>query len=121
MRATLIAAVFCASALVACGQAQTDTAAPAPAAAPYVGEWAADLAACQIPQEQEGAPHVFTSDGYDQHEAHCTFANVAETGPNAWRIAAACQVEGDEASLGWDVTVDGDTMMLDSTRLIRCP
>jgi len=135
MKAAAIAMALCA--LAACDPAQTDSAATSeaaareaitPAAAPtatseaFVGTWGANAAACQIPQEQQGAPYVFTSDGYDPHEAHCTFANVAETGPNSWRIDAACQVEGDEASLRWDVTVDGDTMTLDpGGALTRCP
>lgn len=65
---------------------------------------------------------MFTADGYDQHEAHCTFANVAQTGANAWRIDAACQVEGDEASVRWNLVVEGDAMIMDGTqRLVRCP
>lgn len=130
-----IAALCCAAALAACDQATTeqattDEAAPESTAAPatpasaspaYVGTWAADPASCAIPQEQEGAPLVFHADGYDQHEAHCTFAALTETGPNAWRAAAACQVEGDEASLGWDMSVEGDTLTMDGSRLTRCP
>jgi hypothetical protein len=134
IKAAAIVVAICA--LAACDQLQSGGAAPEAAApeasAPeamqaatgeaFVGTWAVDTASCQIPQEQQGAPHIFTSDGYDQHEAHCTFANVARTGPNSWRIDAACQVEGDEASLGWDVTVDGDTMTTDpGGRLVRCP
>ena len=136
MKAALILTTLCAVALVACGQAQTEKAeapeavsastststATTAAAESYVGTWAVDLASCRIPQEMQGAPHIFTRDGFDQHEAHCTFADVSQTGPNSWRVAAACQVEGDEASLGWDMTVDGDTMqMVPGQRLVRCP
>jgi hypothetical protein len=131
-----IAAFFCAAALAACDQITTGDPtteeAAAPKAAPaeaaqtnaspaYVGTWAADTASCAIPQEQAGAPYVFHADGYDQHEAHCTFAMLTETGPNAWRAAAACQVEGDEQSTGWDMSVEGDTMTMDGARLVRCP
>lgn len=129
----IFATIICATALAACDQLQTEKA-PAPEAASeaasdavtasdaYVGTWAADASACTIPQEQEGAPYVFHSDGYNQHEAHCTWAMIEPTGPNAWRVAAACQVDGDEASLGWDMTVDGDTLqMVPGPRLTRCP
>lgn len=94
----------------------------APAVEAYVGTWAVNAADCAIPQEQQGAPYVFHSDGFDQHEAHCTWANVQDIGANAWRIAAACSVEGDEASLGWDISVDGDTMQMNpGGQLVRCP
>lgn len=123
-------------ALTACDQLQTNKAdapespteaavteaAPTTSAEAYVGTWAIDTSSCAIPQEQQGAPYVFHSDGYNQHEAHCTWANVQDLGPNSWRIAAACQVEGDEASLGWDISVEGDTMqMVPGPRLVRCP
>ncbi|MGD9980754.1 MAG: hypothetical protein AB7H66_04600 [Hyphomonadaceae bacterium] len=88
----------------------------------FVGTWAADAASCAIPQEQQGAPHVFGPDNYNQHEAHCTYATVEETSPNTWHINAACSVEGDEQSSSWDLAVDGDTMTMDGThRFVRCP
>jgi len=99
----------------------TIEATPVAAGEAYVGTWAADPADCNKTQDQEGAPVVFTSDGYDAHEAHCTWANVQELSATSWRIAAACQVEGDEASLGFDITVAGDTMEMEpGGRLVRC-
>lgn len=123
-------AALSALALAACDQQPTTTAeapatteAPAaPAADAYVGKWALTAADCALTQDQQGAPYVFHGDGFDQHEAHCTWANVQNTGPNAWRIDAACQVEGDEQSLRWDISVDGDTMQMNpGGPLVRCP
>lgn len=100
----------------------TTEVAPATTAEAYVGKWAVDAAGCNLTQDQENAPYVFTSDGYDQHESHCTWANVQNTGATSWTIAAACQVDGDEASLGWEISVEGDTMqMVPGPRLVRCP
>jgi hypothetical protein len=100
----------------------TTEAASAPAVEAYVGTWAVDAAGCNIPQELQGAPYVFHGDGFDQHEAHCTWANVQNVSANVWRIDAACQIEGDEASMRWDISVDGDTMQMDpGGRLVRCP
>lgn len=135
MRITKAALVaLSAFALAACDQLQTTKteapeapptvaeAPPASGGAAYVGTWAVDAAGCTIPQEQQGAPYIFNNDGFDQHEAHCTWANVQELNTTTWRIAAACQVEGDEASLGWDIAVDGDVMqMVPGPRLVRCP
>ncbi|MCX7357124.1 MAG: hypothetical protein NT015_03095 [Alphaproteobacteria bacterium] len=88
----------------------------------YVGTWAVNAAGCGVPQELQGAPYIFNSDGFDQHEAHCTWANVQNTGPNAWRVDAACQVEGDEQSSSWDISVNGDTMQMNpGGSLVRCP
>jgi len=124
------AAFMCVAALAACGPQPSATTEPeatlameAAAPAVFIGTWAADAAGCQIPQEQAGAPHVFAADRYDQHEAHCTFASVNQTAPNAWRIEGACSVEGDEQTATWDLVVDGDTMTMapNTQRLVRCP
>lgn len=104
------------------GAATTTSSATTAGAAPaYVGTWAATAAACNIPQEQEGAPYIFNADGFDQHEAHCTFAVINPTSPNSWHAASACQVEGDEQSSAQDIAVNGDTMTLDGQHLVRCP
>jgi|GEM_PF-2895683 len=128
MKLSLAALAVCIAALAACDQAPTPAseapAAPeaaAPGAPAYVGTWAADAAACEIPQEQQGAPYAFHADGYDQHEAHCTFATLDETAPNTWHANAACSVEGDEQSTAWDMSVEGDAMTMEGQRLIRCP
>jgi hypothetical protein len=124
----VVALVACLAALAACGETQIE--APAPEAAPeaaapitpaFVGTWAADAAGCALPQEAQGAPYIFNADGFDQHEAHCTFATLDETSPNTWRANAACQVEGDEQSVAWDMSVEGDTMTMRGQRLMRCP
>ncbi|MGE0595408.1 MAG: hypothetical protein AB7P07_03535 [Hyphomonadaceae bacterium] len=89
----------------------------------FVGAWAADEAGCRVPQEQMGAPHLFTAEGYNQHEAHCTFTSVEESGANAWRIAGDCTIEGDEQTATWDLAVEDDRMTMTPGGLpfIRCP
>lgn len=126
---TIAAIAVVALALAACNEVQTpaqpaaDEAAPASTALAFEGTWAADAAGCAIPQEQQGAPHIFGPDNYDQHEVHCTYANVAQEGPHTWNVAAVCMIEGEnEASVGWRLDVEGDTMqMVPGPRLIRCP
>lgn len=127
MRAVLAASLL---ALAACGEtpAERPEAEPAaveasapPAALAFIGTWSADPADCALPQEADNAPLVFHADGYDQHEAHCTFATLDETAPNTWRVNAACQVEGDEQSAAWDMSVEGDTLTMQGQRLQRCP
>lgn len=122
-----IAALLGCCALAACPEAAPPPASETPsieapsASATFVGTWAADAAGCAVPQEQMGAPHVFAADRYDQHEAHCTFTSVEQTAPNAWRIAGACSVEGDEQEATWNLVVDGDTMTDGPQRYVRCP
>lgn len=126
--AKAIVALLACSALAACPEPAAPPAgeepsaeAPAPETPAFVGTWAADAAGCAVLQEQMGAPHVFAADRYDQHEAHCTFTTVNQTGPNAWHIEGACSVEGDEQQASWDLIVDGDTMTDGPQRYVRCP
>jgi hypothetical protein len=92
------------------------------APAPFDGTWAVDAASCAIPQEQEGAPHVFTVEGYDQHESHCSFSNVIPYSENEWRIGASCTIDGDDMQTAFDLSLDGDTLIVDRRqRLVRCP
>lgn len=127
LRMAKAAAALAASVLgvAACNRAPTPNAdnAVASANANFIGAWAGDLAGCAVPQESMGAPHVFTADGYDQHEAHCTFTSVEQRGANSWRIAAACSIEGDQQEVAWDLTVNGDTMTMDPNTqpFVRCP
>jgi hypothetical protein len=97
--------------------------AAAPEAAPaYVGTWAPDAAGCAIPQEQQGAPHIITEDGFDQHEAHCSFVAVTPMGDNEWRVGAQCTVEGDEQNTAFDLAVEGDTLRIaGGPPQVRCP
>ncbi len=90
--------------------------------APFAGAWAEDVAGCAIPQEQQGAPYVFTIEGYDRHEAHCSFSNVVPMGENEWRIGAVCTVEGDEQRTAFDLSLEADVLTIDRRqRLVRCP
>jgi hypothetical protein len=61
----------------------------------YVGTWASQPAQCRLGQESQDAPMIIKRDGYDQHEAHCTFKSSRKQGAT-WTIVAECQVEGDK-------------------------
>jgi len=65
---------------------------PAP---PFVGKWAAQPAQCRLGHDSPEAPMIVRRDGYDQHEAHCTFKSVRPQ-PPAWAIKAECTVEGNK-------------------------
>jgi hypothetical protein len=92
------------------------------AAPAFVGTWAADSAQCALPQESDVAPYIFTADGFDQHEAHCTFSNVIPLGEGEWRVGAQCIVEGDDQRTAFDLTLDGDALRIaDGEPLMRCP
>ena len=93
-------------------------------AADYAGTWAADLTQCKTGQDSPDAPLILTAKGYDQHEAHCTFASVQKTGSASWRMRARCSVEGDRQAHTFDISVDGRTLTLrdgyGARRLVRC-
>jgi hypothetical protein len=98
--------------------------APALAAdAGYIGTWATDKGQCKVAQDKEGAPMVFTKDGYDQHETHCKFKSVDGT-DKVFKVAAECAVEGDTQKWDFTLTVDGDKMFMESDsdgdEYIRC-
>jgi hypothetical protein len=77
--------------------------------APYVGTWGIDTEHCMVAQDQEGAPYVFRKDGYDQHEAHCTFKTVTHSG-NDYKFTSECVVEGDVQSDDIVITISGDKL-----------
>lgn len=89
----------------------------------YVGTWARDIAQCAVPQEQEGAPMVFSNKGYDQHEAHCMFKSVTGEG-SVWKISAVCSVQGDTQDLNFSLSLDGENLKIIDERgpqvLVRC-
>jgi len=89
----------------------------------YVGTWARDIAQCAVPQEQEGAPMVFSNKGYDQHEAHCMFKSVTGKG-SEWKISAVCSVQGDTQDLNFSLSLDGENIKIIDERgpqvLVRC-
>jgi len=126
MKGVVFAAAM-AVALAACNDAATTTQGESTVTrsadtTAFVGTWAADAAGCAIPQEDANAPHVFTLNGYDQHEAHCEFTAVDRVGDNGFHIAGNCTVEGDQQPGVWDLTIDSDTMVIaPNTRLVRCP
>jgi hypothetical protein len=100
----------------------------APAATPassadFAGTWGTDAAQCAIPQDQQNAPMVLNDKGFDQHETHCAFTNI-ETVEGAWKVQAACSVEGDEQPAEFKLSVKGDTLTMEdeagSNNLIRC-
>ncbi len=105
---------------------------PAPSASvagpAYVGTWGIDLAQCSVGQEYEQPPMILRADGYDQHEAHCEFDSVTETGPSQWRVTGLCSVEGDEQPIDYNLAViDGNLVhwadggRKDAWTLVRCP
>ena len=95
------------------------TASPALAAEPaYVGTWGVSAAQCKIPQDRQGAPMVMRAKGYDQHEAHCNFTSVKKTGA-AWKVAAACSVEGDKQRDAFTLKVVDDTLTLTRDGIAR--
>ncbi len=91
--------------------------------AAYVGTWGVDAEHCKTGQDQEGAPYVFRKDGYDQHEAHCTFKTVTHTG-DEFKFTSECSVEGDVQSDDTVITVTGDTLIwgdgAGAPNLMRC-
>lgn len=153
MRFSTLAALACSAALVfapaaiaedkAAAPAATDApatlpdatitadepAAPAaPSAAPakandFAGTWGADAAQCAVPQDQQNAPMIITDKGFDQHETHCAFTNI-ETTEGAWKVQAACSVEGDEQPAEFTLSVKDDTLTMSdeagNTNLVRC-
>ena len=104
-------------------------AATQPAAEPaYVGTWGNDLAQCAIEQEYEQPPMIMRADGFDQHEAHCEFDTVTETGPAQWSAAGSCSVEGDLQDIDYNMAiVDGNLLhwsgdaRKEAWTLVRCP
>ena len=90
---------------------------------PYAGTWGVDAEHCKVAQDQVGAPYIFTKNGYDQHEAHCTFKTVNRDG-DAFKFTYGCMVEGDMQSDDTVITISGDTLMWDdgsvAPSLMRC-
>jgi hypothetical protein len=128
MRTMRLAAMMACGFLAACSEAASPPApsaeAPAAVNAPpvYVGTWAIDAAQCGNDQSMQEAPMILAVDGYDQHEAHCTFDTVNEIGVNRWNVAASCSVEGDEQQHNWEMSVDGHVLtMLPNSHFTRCP
>jgi hypothetical protein len=92
---------------------------PALAAEPaYVGTWGSNRAQCKIAQDQQNAPMVVRAKGYDQHEAHCTFASVAPAG-RAWKVQANCSVEGDKQSMALQLRVLGNRLIMTRSKSLR--
>lgn len=112
------------------GAAQPPAAAqPAAADQPaYVGTWGTDLAQCAIEQDYEQPPMIMRADGFDQHEAHCEFDTITETGPAEWAVTGQCSVEGDAQAIDYNMAiVDGNLQhwsgdaRKDAWTLVRCP
>lgn len=80
----------------------------------YVGTWGNDATQCKKPQESQNAPMVVTANGYDQHEAHCTFSSIEKSG-EIWTMKTTCSVEGDEQTGQMTLSVTGNTLTIDGT------
>lgn len=89
----------------------------------YVGTWASQPAQCKVDQSNEKAPLIMRSNGYDQHEAHCTFSNVRKKG-STWTARAACSVQGDKQTQDLTLSVAGNRLTIRDQRgartLTRC-
>ena len=95
------------------------TTSPALAAEPrYVGTWGVSAAQCKVPQDRQGAPMIIRAKGYDQHEAHCNFKSIKKVGP-AWKVKAACSVEGDSQKDAFTLQVSGKTLTLKQGKSVR--
>jgi hypothetical protein len=90
----------------------------------YVGTWASNAKQCAIDQSMQGAPLILKRNGYDQHEAHCTFTSVTAAGADTWRVRARCSVEGDRQNHTLTLTVKGNRLTLRDERgartMVRC-
>lgn len=75
----------------------------------FAGTWGKDAAECKVPQDQQGAPMMISAKGYDQHEAHCTFASIGRKG-RVWKIDARCSVEGDKQKDTFTLQLKGDKL-----------
>lgn len=104
--------------LLVCAALLALSALPAHAQA-YVGTWASDPAQCRNGQEAEDAPLVMRANGYDQHEAHCTFSAIARRG-TAWDVKARCRVEGNMQNETFRLEVVGNTLTISGRTLQRC-
>jgi len=105
-----------------------ETEIPEPAAEPVtmVGTWGKTLEQCGNFQEVMDAPMILTMEGYDQHEAHCTFDLVVQLAPNSWKVDGSCSVEGYEEPMEMIYTVVDDKLIpsIDDYEwppLLRCP
>ncbi len=99
-------------------------ASPTLAAEPvYVGVWGSTRAQCQLGQDNPNAPMAVRSRGYDQHEAHCTFASVTPAG-SGWNVRANCSVEGDKQRTAFQLSVRGNRLIMTSggsaRTFVRC-
>ncbi|MEM9938418.1 MAG: hypothetical protein AAF768_06190 [Pseudomonadota bacterium] len=105
-----------------------ETEIPEPSAAPVtmVGTWGKTLEQCGNFQEVMDAPMILTMEGYDQHEAHCSFDLVVQLAPNSWKVDGSCSVDGYEEPMEMIYTVVDDKLIpsIDDYEwppLLRCP
>ena len=98
--------------------AQTDapspdraTAAAAASVPAYIGTWAENPGQCANAQDSGDAPKVFTKDGFDQHETHCTFTRMSNHA-NEWIVTSKCSVEGDIQVYEFGMSVAGTQLTL---------
>ena len=107
LRAALLVCAAAALSLSASNAARAG--ADAPDGTPYVGTWGVDAEHCKTDQDKDGAPYIFTKEGYDQHEAHCTFKSVTQS-EGEFKFTSECTVEGDVQSDDTVITISGDTL-----------
>ena len=94
-------------------------ASPANAAEPnYVGVWASNRAQCKVAQDRPNAPMAVRANGYDQHEAHCTFTSVKSVW-RTWKIQSACSIQGDKQNLAHQFKVRGNRLVMTQGKVVR--
>lgn len=126
-------------ALAACSQADGDVAAtspapaappsaaasPEPAAAGFIGDWAADAGWCADPTGAE-RPIRISQDRFEGYENACDIVSL-DGGAGDWTAALVCLAEGQQSAERVRMRVDGDRMELsyldrggEPVRLTRC-
>ena len=86
----------------------------------YVGTWGKNAAQCKNGQDTSDAPMLITRQGYDSHEAHCTFSSIKKSG-STWAMQTKCSVQGDQQVGKMTLSVSGKTLTVDGTwKLKRC-
>jgi hypothetical protein len=99
-------------------------AAPAPAAEPFDGRWAADLSACAR-EGDAASPLVVSALSLRWREAACTIRTSYRV-RDAWHIGARCWAGGATSNVPIKLEMRGERLVLDwagapPEELRRCP
>lgn len=98
---------------------------PAEPLAPlFIGVWAADAEACDVPPGRPG-PVVFTAGRFLGYENTCDIVSTEEGTDGGWRLSMTCMAEGETVEEVADVDVNGDKLRVsrnggDPVEFVRC-